>query len=86
MQTFVLIVFHSTHSAIRSEVVLEELKPIMMPTLRQISASCGISLKIRDEQLERAKALLIEADVEGYKIFRVEEDDNKNYSCQLIKK
>ena len=44
-QVYILLVFDSTHTALRSEELLTGLDVRMMPTLREISASCGISLQ-----------------------------------------
>ncbi len=51
-------VFDSTHAAIAAQRALEGLLPLrVVPTLRQIAASCGISLRVERAQggaLERA--------------------------------
>ena len=41
-QEYGLLTFSSTHTALRAEVLLRDLNVRMMPTLREISASCGI--------------------------------------------
>lgn len=84
MERFILITFASTHSAMKSEKILAEMKPIMMPTLRQISTSCGMSLKIEKENYDRALTALQEAGIEGYKFFDVIEE-NKDFTCTELK-
>lgn len=55
------IAFNSTHSAVAAEKYLgEKINATVMPTLRKISASCGISLRIETEDFERLKELLNE--------------------------
>lgn len=42
-----MLVFDSTHAAIAAQRALEGLLPLrVVPTLRQIAASCGISLRV----------------------------------------
>ncbi len=55
---YYLFTFRSTHAAIRAQALLGSVTFIVMPTLRQISASCGISLRVAPEQLPAAQAAL----------------------------
>lgn len=80
MDNFILITFASTHSAMKSEKILEGLKPIMMPTLRQISASCGMSLRIAKEDYDRAKFALQEGGIQGHRFYDVI-GENKDFTC-----
>ena len=44
-----MLTFSTTHAAITAEKVLGDCLPVaVMPTLRQVSASCGISLRIEE--------------------------------------
>ena len=53
------IVFKSTHYAIAAEKYLSEsLSVTVMPTLRKISASCGMSIRIEPEDIDKAIELL----------------------------
>ncbi|MCD8037401.1 MAG: DUF3343 domain-containing protein [Clostridiales bacterium] len=53
--------FNSTHAAVAAEKYLEEKMPVeVMPTLRKITASCGISLRIETENFEKLKQCLDE--------------------------
>lgn len=46
-QNYYLLTFESTHDAIASEKALGPRFPVaIMPTLRQITAACGISLRV----------------------------------------
>ena len=48
-ETYQLLAFDSTHVAIAAERALKTRMPVtVMPTLRQITAACGISLRIED--------------------------------------
>lgn len=49
-----MLTFSTTHDAIRAEEILGEVMPVaVMPTLRQVSASCGISLRIEEADWPR---------------------------------
>lgn len=51
--------FESTHAAMAWERAMEGLVPLRtMPTLRQVSASCGISLRVEGANLPRLHAFL----------------------------
>ncbi len=53
--------FSSTHAAVAAEKYLGEKMPVeVMPTLRKITASCGISLRIEKENFEELKKYLSE--------------------------
>lgn len=52
--TYFLLVFDSTHAAIAAQRALEPLLPVrVVPTLRQIAATCGISLRVEAADLDR---------------------------------
>ena len=53
--SFLLITFNSTHLAIKTEKALMDLNVEMIPTPRQLSASCGLSLKASVGILEEVK-------------------------------
>lgn len=50
-----VIAFDSTHHAINAEKILKgkNLDIRMIPTPREVSASCGLSIKFNDEDLEK---------------------------------
>jgi len=53
--SYLVITFESTHKAIKAEKQLESLEVEIIPTPRQLSANCGISIKARVEDLEKIK-------------------------------
>ena len=56
---YYLLAFNSTHAAVSAEKLLSaQLEVTVMPTLRKITASCGISLRIEDKDFEKLKAIL----------------------------
>lgn len=56
----ILITFDSTNYAIQCETVLKEkrIKGQIMPTPREITKSCGISIRVEYEELEKIKELI----------------------------
>lgn len=70
---FYVIAFESTHVAIKTEKEIQgKVKIEMIPTPREISASCGISLKFVEEDLDLMMELLnsLPYELDVYKIDR----------------
>lgn len=82
-QTYVLLVFDSTHTALRSEELLTGLDARMMPTLREISASCGISLRLPPGRRAEAEHRLQRAGLSGWRSYQVY-TDGKQPVCTLL--
>lgn len=55
-----VISFNSTHHAIKSEKRLkeEDMEIRMIPTPREITASCGLSIKFQECDVERVKEIM----------------------------
>jgi hypothetical protein len=62
MDKYYILTFENTHSAINAESVLKvnNIKGIVMPTPTFVTKSCGISLKLTEEELEKVKPLINE--------------------------
>ncbi|MGL4731345.1 MAG: DUF3343 domain-containing protein [Clostridium sp.] len=60
MDKYYILVFNNTHEAMKAESVCksENIKPTMMPTPSYITKSCGISLKVNEDQIENIKQLI----------------------------
>lgn len=82
---YCLIAFDSTHAAIAAQRLLKALNPAVMPTLRAITASCGMSLRLKLEQAEEARALLAESSLDPalYRLYRVEQENGET-CCTLL--
>ncbi len=68
--------FRSTHYAMLTEARLKDKVPLsVMPTLREVTQSCGISLRIEEEHLPLLRAALKTIDVprEAYMLYLVDE-------------
>ncbi len=70
MKTFMFIAFDSTHHAIYFEKLLEPHFAIeMIPTPREVTASCGLSLKFHEDDLKSIMKDLEDEDVSGLRLF-----------------
>lgn len=59
MDEYYLYTFESTHGAIASHKLLKaEMDAVMMPVLREISASCGMAVRIAPENRDRSIELM----------------------------
>ncbi len=79
-EQFYLFTFRSTHSAMEAQKLLKDCRPIIMPTLRAISSTCGISIRIEEDHLQQAQSMIeAEPTMRGmvilYQIERVEKVD-----------
>lgn len=50
--------FDSTHAAMAAQKILRSLNPYVIPTPREITADCGISLRLGIDEAEEALKLL----------------------------
>ncbi|WP_207736457.1 DUF3343 domain-containing protein [Fusibacter ferrireducens] len=65
-----LIVFESTHKAIRTErLLLDRIDIDMIPTPREIGASCGLTISFEIADLEAVKGLLSREDKTGIDLY-----------------
>lgn len=66
MREFGVVLFHTTSAAMRAEKVLSEagLKVKLIPTPREFSSDCGISLRFHWSAVEEVTELLTQARVE----------------------
>ena len=62
MDNYYIITFENTHGAISGESILKAIgiNVVVMPTPTFITKSCGISLKVKEEDLEKVKELIKE--------------------------
>lgn len=71
MKEYYLITFKNTHSAISGEKKMkaEGFEVTVIPTPTTLTKSCGISLRIKPEDFERAAGLVRSGDVEAGSVF-----------------
>lgn len=72
---YYILTFSNTHNAIKTKKILNDHISIRtIPVLREISASCGIALRIDDKDLKTLSAILKKENIDNYKLYEV--DDN----------
>ncbi|WP_312641653.1 DUF3343 domain-containing protein [Hydrogenoanaerobacterium sp.] len=78
---FYLLSFSSTHDGIVTKMHLRnQFEFTILPTPREIHASCGISIRIRAEDYDTITALLasLKLDSSRVQVYRIETTDGKN--------
>ena len=72
--------FAATAHALKAEKVLKNQKAdcLVIPTLREISTSCGLSVKLSPDNLDRYFADLMNNRVSVEGIYQVEKEGKKN--------
>ena len=78
-EEYYLYTFESTHGAIATEKFLKPIGGIVMPVPRHISTSCGISVRIAKELIEKARAVFDEKNElprEEYQLYHIYNDPN----------
>ncbi|MEG0894301.1 MAG: DUF3343 domain-containing protein [Oscillospiraceae bacterium] len=75
-----VITFANTHSAILSQKLLKDIISFtIMPTLREISNSCGISIRLSYDDIEIAKdTILQKLEKNMFCFYKVTNQDGKN--------
>ncbi|BEP30416.1 DUF3343 domain-containing protein [Helicovermis profundi] len=75
---FYIIAFNSTHKAIKTEKNLKELISVeLIPTPREISANCGLSLRFKENNLEFIREKLAKVDTDGMVIYYIDKMNDK---------
>lgn len=84
-RSYHLFAFDSPHAAIAAQRLLAGVGAAVMPTLRAITASCGMSLRVSDEKTERARQIMASSDIDPalYRLYAVEQDENGT-RCTLV--
>jgi len=72
MNSFYVIAFDSTHYAIKTEKQLKvQFKIDMIPTPREISASCGLSVKFSEALVNEIVSSLKETSKKGLHLYKI---------------
>lgn len=80
MERYFLFAFDSPHAAIASQRLLASLGAVVMPTLRSITASCGMSLRLREDRVDKAKEIMRASSIDPalYRLYRVEQEGQES--------
>jgi hypothetical protein len=66
MSQYAVILFESTHDAIRADKLIRERIPVtLIPTPRRFSESCGIALRFETERLAEIEELIAKQEIQG---------------------
>ena len=85
MERYYLFAFDSPHAAISAQKLLDSLGAVVMPTLRSITASCGMSLRLREDRVKKACEIMRASSIDPalYRLYRVEHE-GKETRCTLV--
>ena len=83
-QPYWLFAFDSPHAAIAAQKLLAGLGAVVMPTLRSITASCGMSLRLTDETIDEAKEIMTGSAIDPAlcRLYRVEKRNGETHCTQ----
>lgn len=85
MERYFLFAFDSPHAAIQAQRLLASLGAVVMPTLRSISASCGMSLRLREDRIDEAKEIMRASLINPalYRLYLVEQEGQES-RCNMV--
>ena len=85
MERYYLFAFDSPHAAISAQRLLDPLGAVVMPTLRSITCSCGMSLRLREDRVKKAQEMMRASAIDPalYRLYLVEQE-GKETMCTLM--
>ena len=86
MNEMYIVSFNSTHHAIRTEKILNDnnIRCTTLPTPREITASCGISIRFLFEDIENVKNLVESSEVDYKGIYKIQRLSDGKKSVEQI--
>lgn len=83
--TEVVATFDNTHHALRFEKTLKEndIKLTIMPVPREVSASCGLSVKFHIDEYDKIKTLTAEKEILIKKYYKIILEEGKRRYLEL---
>ena len=85
MEHYWLFAFDSPHAAISAQRLLSGCGAVVMPTLRSITASCGMSLRLKDAVIAEAKEIMRASSIDPAlsRLYRVEHEGKETRCTQI---
>lgn len=85
LKEYGVLAFKSTSQALKAERVLKEAAAdfLLIPTPRQISASCGLAVKVAPKDIETARAALLAGKVEIEGTYRIDTGAGRSLAERL---
>lgn len=70
---YYIITFNNTHGAIKAEKIIEntKIKFEIMPTPTEITKSCGICIRVSENEIESILELVDKGEIQRNEIFRI---------------
>lgn len=86
LNNFCLFTFQATSHALKAEKVLKSVDSefTVIPTLREISTSCGLSIKVRPNNYEAINQILSTHKVPIEAVYKVEKQGKKHLIEKLV--
>ncbi|MDR0879657.1 MAG: DUF3343 domain-containing protein [Clostridioides sp.] len=86
MNDMYIISFNSTHHAMRSEKLLQntEIHIKILPTPREISASCGLSIMFSIEDIDLVKKTLDDSEIDFKGIYHLKKNDEGKREAERL--
>lgn len=83
--TEVVATFDNTHHALRFEKTLKEndIKLTIMPVPREVSASCGLSVKFNIDEFDKVRTLSAEKEISIKKYYEIIIEEGKRRYLEL---
>lgn len=85
MNEMYIISFNSTHQAIKCDKIFgkNEMNYAVLPTPREITQSCGISIKFEIENIDKVKDIIKENEIEYKGMFKIYKLEGKKQVEQI---
>lgn len=85
MERYYLFAFDSPHAAISAQRLLDSCGAVVMPTLRSITASCGMSLRLRTDRIQKAQEIMRASAIDPslYRLYLVEQEGQETKCTQM---
>ena len=83
-ESFCVVVFESTHDAIKTEKAIKaSLKVELIPTPREITASCGLSVKFAPEYLDQVRNIVKSIGTDRKRLFKLDYQSDSRKAIEL---
>lgn len=84
MESFCVVVFESTHDAIKTEKAIKaSVKVELIPTPREISASCGLSVKFAPGEVDQVREIVKSVGSDRKRLFEIDYDADGRKAVEL---
>ncbi|MGI6453703.1 MAG: DUF3343 domain-containing protein [Syntrophomonadaceae bacterium] len=86
LEDYCIFTFVSTSHALKAEKLMKEIKAAfeIIPTPREVSTSCGVSIKVRPDDFSSYYSLLTENRIKIEGAFRLSKKEDRMSVCSLI--